>query len=187
MMERTLVLIKPDGVQRAIIGRIISKFEDSGLKVIAIKMVWPDKRLAGQHYIADKKWFVDTGTRSLQAYKDRGIILKETPVELATRIRNYLIDFLSGGPVIAMVLEGNEAIFITRKLVGPTEPRKADPSTIRGMFSTDSYEFSDSLKRPLKNIVHASEDKKTADREIAVWFKQSELMDYKRADEAAVY
>jgi nucleoside-diphosphate kinase len=187
MIENTLVLIKPDGVERAIIGRVISKFEDTGLKVVAVKMLAPDAKLAGDHYAADKKWFEDTGNRTIQAYKEKGIAIKETPVEVATRIRNYLIKSLSSGPVIAIVLEGNDAIPIARKLVGPTEPKSADPSTIRGIFSSDSYELSDERKRPLRNIVHASEDKKTAEREIKVWFKQSELVSYKRADEDALY
>lgn len=187
MIERTLLLIKPDGVQRAIIGKVITRFEDAGFKIVAIKMVHPDKKLAGRHYIADKEWFEATGGRTLQAYREKGIILKETAVEVATRIRNYLIDFLSGGPVIAIVIEGNDAISITRKIVGATEPKRADPSTIRGALSSDSYELSDRGKRPLKNVVHASEDKKTAEREIAVWFRPKELVKYSRADEDALY
>lgn len=182
-----MVLVKPDGVQRAIIGRVISKLEDAGLKVIAIKMAWPDRKLAGNHYIADKKWFEDTGNRSMQAYKEKGIIVKESPVQLATKIRSYLIESLSSGPVVAIVFEGNEAISVTRKMVGPTEPKRADPSTIRGTFSSDSYALADERKRPLKNIVHASEDGKTAEREIKVWFSPGELVSYKRADEAAIY
>ena len=187
MMERTLVLVKPDAVKRALIGKVIGKFEEAGLKVIAIKMVYPDKELAGNHYIADKKWFEETGARTLQAYKDRGIILKQTAVQVSTRIRNYLIEFLSSGPVVAFVLEGEGAISATRKIVGSTEPRKADPSTLRGSLSTDSYERAEERKRPILNIAHASEDKKTADREIKLWFKPGEIMDYKRADEDALY
>lgn len=187
MIERTLVLVKPDGVQRALIGKIIARLEDAGLKIVAIKMVKPDKELAGLHYINDKKWLTDTGTRTLNSYKEKGVILKQTPVEIATRIRNFLIEFLSSGPVVAMVLEGNDAISVTRKIVGSTEPRKADPSSIRGMYSTDSYELSDKKKRPIKNLVHASEDKKTADREISVWFRPKELVEYKRADEESLY
>jgi nucleoside-diphosphate kinase len=187
MIERTLVLVKPDGVERALIGRIISRFEEVGFKVVAIKMVKPDKELAGTHYIADKKWFEDTGNRTLQSYKERGIIVKETAVQLSTKIRNYLIESLSSGPLVALVLEGNDAISVTRKIVGSTEPRKSDPSTIRGSFSSDSYELADVRKRPIKNLVHASEDKKTAEREIAVWFKPKELSIYKRADEDSLY
>ncbi|MGI0100178.1 MAG: nucleoside-diphosphate kinase [Candidatus Micrarchaeaceae archaeon] len=187
MMERTLMLVKPEGVKRALIGRIISRMEDSGLKVVAIKMVVPDSKTAGVHYIADKKWLNDTGSRTIQAYRDKGVVIKETPVQVATRIRNLLIKSLAGNPVVAIVFEGNEAAFVARKITGSTEPRKADPSTIRGLFSTDSYELSDSIGRPIRNIVHASEDAKTAKREIGVWFSPKELIQYKRADEDALY
>lgn len=187
MIERTLVLVKPDGVKRALIGRIISRLEDSGLKVVAMKMVVPDRKLVGMHYIADQKWFEDTGSKTLKAYREKGIKVTETAVEIAKRIRGYLIESLADQPVVAVVFEGNEAIAITRKIVGTTEPKRADPSTIRGMYSVDSYERSDERKQPIKNLVHASEDKGTADREIAVWFKPKELLKYERADQSALY
>jgi len=187
MIERTLVLIKPDALRRGLTGRIVAKLEDAGLKIVAMKMVSPDKKLAGNHYAADKKWFVDTGTKTIKAYAEKGVIIKETPVQVSTRIRNFLIEFLSEGPVIAIIFEGNDAIAVTRKMVGVTEPKRSDPSTIRGMFSTDSYELSDERKRPLKNLVHASEDKRTSDREIAVWFTKSEIARYERSDEDAMY
>lgn len=187
MMERTLLLVKPDGVERALIGRILTRLEDTGMKVVAIKMVRPDRKLAGTHYAADPKWFHETGSRSIAAAKERGVIIKQTPVQFATQIRNYLIESISSGPVVAVVLEGNEVISITRKLVGSTEPRKADPSTIRGTYSLDSYALAGERKRPILNLVHASEDKRTAEREIKVWFKPGELISYKRADEKALY
>jgi len=187
MIERTLVLIKPDCLERALTGKILARFEDCGMKIVAAKMVVPDAKLAGEHYAADKKWFEDTGTKTYNAYKEKGIILKETPVQIATRIRNLLIESLDGKPVLALVLEGNDAIPIVRKLVGATEPKRSDPSTIRGIYGSDSYELSDEKNRPLRNLVHASEDKKTSDREIKVWFKQSEIASYKRADANSLY
>lgn len=188
MAERTLILIKPDGVKRALIGRVIARLESVGLKAVAMKMVVPNRKLAGIHYAADHKWFVDTGTKSMKAYQEKGIKIKEkTPVELAKKIRGYLIEYISDQPIVAMVFEGNEAISVTRKMVGSTEPKRADPSTIRGMYSVDSYEASDGRQQPLMNIVHASEDKKTADREIAVWFKPNEIIKYDRADQNALY
>ena len=102
-------------------------------------------------------------------------------------MRSFLITYITSGPVVAIVFEGNEAISITRKILGATEPRKADPSSIRGEFSSDSYERADRLKRAVWNLAHASEDKKTAEREIALWFKPEELVKYKRADEDAIY
>lgn len=186
-MQRTLLLIKPDGVYRALIGKIISQMEDSGLKVVGLKMVWPDKELAGKHYIYDKVWLTSVGTKTHASFKEKGIMLKETPLQIGERVRGYLIKLLTSGPVVAMVLEGNESIFIVRKLIGATEPRKADPYTIRGRFSTDSYDLAETEERAILNLVHASEDKKTADKEIPVWFKKSEMADYKRSDEHALY
>ncbi len=187
MIERTLLLVKPDGASRALIGKIISQMEESGLKVVAMKMVLPDEKIAGEHYIYDKDWLETVGNKSIKSFAEKGIKIKETALQVGERVRGYLIKFLVSGPVVPMVIEGNEAISIVRKLIGTTEPKKADPSTVRGRFSTDSYGQSDARQRPILNLVHASEDEKTAAREIAVWFKKSEIVSYKRADEGAMY
>jgi nucleoside-diphosphate kinase len=187
MIERTLLLVKPDGVYRALVGKIISQMEDTGLKMVAIKMVWPDKQLAGKHYIYDLKWLTSVGTKTHSSYKDRGIILKETPLQIGERVRGYLITLLTSGPIVAMVFEGNDAIPIVRKLIGATEPKKADPYSLRGRFSSDSYDLAEREARAILNLVHASEDAKTSAKEISVWFKKSEIVDYKRADEKALY
>lgn len=186
MIERTLLLVKPDGVYRALIGKIVSRLEDAGLKVVAMKMVWPSKETAGLHYADDKEWYVSVGTKTLQSNKERGIKGTETAEEIGRKVRGWLIKHLTCGPVVAMVAEGESAIFVVRKIVGTTEPRKADPSTIRGMYSPDSYPASDAKSRPILNIVHAAEDKKNSDREIPIWFKKSEILDYKRLDEGMI-
>lgn len=186
MIERTLLLVKPDGVSRALIGKIIAHVEDSGLKVIAVKAVIPDKKTAGMHYAADEVWLNNVGNKQIATYKEKGIKITATPRDLGIKVRNQLITFLSSGPVIPIVVEGNEAIFIVRKIIGATEPRKADPSTIRGRYSSDSYDLADRRGTPIKNLVHASEDAKTAKREIAIWFKNSELVSYNRADDSAI-
>ena len=187
MIERTLLLVKPDGVYRSLVGRIISKIEDAGLKVVAIKIVKADRKIAGEHYIEYREWMVSVGNKTIASYKEKGTPLNDTALEIGMRIRNFLIEYLVSGPVVPMVIEGNEAISIVRKLTGATEPKRADPSSLRGMYCSDSYQFADDGKRPIRNLVHASEDKKTADREIAVWFKNKELVEYKRADETAMY
>lgn len=187
MIEKTLLLVKPDGVERALIGRIISKLEECGLKVVAMKMLMASKALAGIHYIDDKDWVENLGNKAFTSYKEKGIPIKETATQMGMRVRGYLIDYISSGPIVAMVFEGNEAISITRKLVGSTAPSKADPSTIRGIYSSDSYDLADAKKRPIRNLVHASEDQKTAEREIKVWFKPGEILKYKRADETLMY
>ncbi|MCL4372269.1 nucleoside-diphosphate kinase [Candidatus Marsarchaeota archaeon] len=187
MQEKTLVLVKPDGVKRALIGRVISKFEDAGLKVVALKMVLPTKELAEKHYPLDEEWYTNAWKNTKKGYDEKGIEFKETPLQLGTRVRGWLVEALTSGPVVAMVIEGNDAVAAVRKLAGATAPNRADPSTIRGMYSTDSYDLSDSKKRVLKNVVHASDSVPNANKEISVWFGGKEIISYDRADAEALY
>lgn len=155
MVERTLVLLKPDAVQRAVMGRILSRFEDAGLKAVGMKMVWVDRKFALKHYT------------------------EELAKRAGAHVREMIAEFLTTGPVIAMVLEGVNAIENTRKLVGSTEPRAAAPGTIRGDFSHVSYAYADARKVPVKNLVHASSSKEDAAAEIKLWFAPKELHSYK--------
>ena len=151
MIQRTFVLVKADGVQRTIIGEILSRFEKAGLKIIGMKMVWVDKEFAKKHYAehVDKPFY--PGLESL----------------------------ITVGPVVAMVLEGVEAVEQVRKMVGATEPKKAAPGTIRGDYAHVSYGFADEKGIAIKNLVHASDAVETADKEIALWFKEEEMHSYK--------
>ncbi|MCP3686423.1 MAG: nucleoside-diphosphate kinase [bacterium] len=158
MIEKTLVLVKPDGVQRNLVGKIISRFEDAGLKIAALKMVWIDKNFAKKHYTED--------------------ISKR----LGEHIRQYNVDFLSEGPVVAIVLEGIHAIENVRKIVGSTEPKTAPPGTIRGDFCHSSYSFADKKKRVVRNVIHASSSKEDAESEMNLWFSDKEVHDYKKKD-----
>ncbi len=177
MIERTLVLMKPDAVQRSIVGKIIERFENVGLKIVGMKMVTVNDELAKKHYVVDN--FVKTTVpKTREAYAKKGIELKESDVEIATRIQRMLIDFLKESPVIALVLEGPHAVEIVRKLIGGTEPRTAAPGTIRGDFFMDSYMVSDAKKRPIRNLIHASGNKEEAAYEVGLWFTQKELFDY---------
>ncbi len=151
MIQRTLVLIKPDGVQRGLMGRIIQRFEDAGLKIVGMKMVWINEDFAKKHY--------------------------EEHIE--KDFYKSLEEFITFGPVLAMVLEGVYAVEVVRKLVGPTEPRAAAPGTIRGDFAHMSYDFSDSKGIGLKNIIHASSSEEDAKREIELWFSEDEIHSYK--------
>lgn len=187
MIEKTLVLIKPDGVFRAIIGKVISQFEDAGLKVVGLKILKIDKDFAGKHYIEDIAWLENIGIKSKASYKEKGIELNEENISIGKRIRNQLLDYLTAGPIVVLVVEGNNSIFVVRKLIGATEPRKADPASIRGQYSSDSYDLADLKQRSTKNIVHASEDAKSAKREIELWFDEKEIIDYKRIDEDLMY
>jgi nucleoside-diphosphate kinase len=181
--ERTLVLVKPDGVQRGLIGEVIRRFEQRGLKISALKMVEGGEEQVGKHYTDDINWLKSVGKKTRKSFAEKGIDMDETDEGIGRRIRAWLMNYISSGPVVAMVVEGNHAIEVVRKIGGTTEPRTAPAGTIRGDFSIDSYMLGDNLKRPVKNLIHASGDKKEAENEIHVWFSEDEIYDYERADE----
>lgn len=174
-MERALVLIKPDGVERSLIGKVIGKFEDAGLRVVALKMFKATKETVGNHYVEDTAWLESVGKKTRKSYVEKGMDVRETDREIGMNVRSMLMKELTRAPIVAMILEGNAANFIARKIAGATEPRAADPSSIRGMYANDSYDLADSEKRSVRNIVHVSETPKDAEREIKVWFSTSEI------------
>ena len=178
--EQTLVLIKPDGVVRSLIGEIIIRFERTGLKIIGMKMVWVDETFAKKHYILDEQWAKGVHEKTKMAYEKEG---KHFPfknsLELGERIQSWNARFLQEGPVIALVLEGPHVIEIVRKMIGATEPRQAAPGTIRGDYAmTESYALADTKSRVLRNLAHASDSQETAKREITLWFTKEELHSY---------
>ena len=187
MIEKTLVLIKPDGVQRALIGEIISRIERTGLKIIAMKMVHATKSQAGTHYADDEEWLVSVGEKALKAYEKRGEKPARTPREQGMWIREMLMNYITMAPAVAIVIEGHGATAKVRALVGGTSPQEAPPGTIRGDYSIDSYMLGDHLERPVQNLIHASESPQEAEREIAVWFREDELHVFKRVDEDLAY
>lgn len=187
MKERTLVVLKPDAVQRALVGEIISRFERTGFKIIGMKTVYASKELAGKHYVDDDEWLVNVGEKSINSYADKGIKMKESAREIGQKIRGQLIDFISMSPVVALILEGHDVIDKVRIMVGSTAPNKAVPGTIRGDYSFDSYPLADISGRPLQNLIHASDSKDGAEREIKLWFDEKEIHTYQRVDEALLY
>ncbi|HET9850260.1 MAG TPA: nucleoside-diphosphate kinase [Candidatus Saccharimonadales bacterium] len=180
-MERTLVILKPDAVRRGLTGEIISRFEKTGLKMIGAKMITPDRELANKHYPVDRREFIEgMGHKSLQNYKEQGGDAKkelgtDDPHAIGLQIQAWMVDFITSGPVLAIVLEGPHAVEIVRKIVGHTLPLKAEPGTIRGDYSYDSPTLANKEKRPIYNLIHASGDKKEAEFEIGLWFSDSEL------------
>ncbi|MEM1534975.1 MAG: nucleoside-diphosphate kinase [Candidatus Pacearchaeota archaeon] len=162
MIQRTLVLLKPDAVKRGLIGRIIQRFEDAGLKIVAAKMVWASKEQADKHYF-------DLGIRRGEHVKKR------------------MIDFLTQGPILALVLEGIEAVDVVRKMVGGTEPKTAPPGTIRGDFAHQSFMYADAKNKGVPNLIHASSSLEEAKKEIKLWFKDSEIHSYKTVHEEFVF
>jgi len=191
-MERTFVMIKPDGVNRGLVGQIIARFERAGLKLVALKMVHPTREMVEKHYPSTDEWFETAGNKTLTSYREYGMDPKEhlgtaSAAEIGKIIKGWLIDFLSSSPVVCMVLEGNHAIENVRRLVGNTLPIRADPGTIRGDFTCDSPDLANLKHRPIRNLVHASGDPKEAAHEIALWFTEKEIYDYERADTEIIF
>ncbi|MET0779684.1 MAG: nucleoside-diphosphate kinase [Candidatus Saccharimonadales bacterium] len=155
-MERTLIVFKPDAVQRGIVGEILTRFERAGLKVVGAKMLRPDYDHFFEHY---------EGIGTLKTRK-------------GDKIFEDQLASMQEGPVFAMVLEGVEAVEFVRKMVGSTEPKSAQPGTIRGDFAHVTYGAAASINRGVANIIHASAEPDEAEKEIAHWFSESELFDY---------
>jgi len=186
--ERTLVIIKPDGIQRSLIGEIIGRYEQIGLKLVAAKMMVPTAELIEKHYTLDPEWRVKTGLKTIKGYTDKGLKPPHTdPVVITGIILKNLVKYMTKGPVITMVWQGAHAVEIVRKVTGGTEPRTSDVGTIRGDFVLDSYSMSDADGRAIRNLVHASGSVKEAEDEIAHWFKYGEIIDYKLVQEAITY
>lgn len=154
-MERSLILLKPDAVDRGLVGELITRFERVGLKIAALKMVWPKKEHAEKHYTEDLA-------------KRRG-----------QHVRDIMVQMLMSGPIVAIALEGVEAVETVRKIVGATEPKSAAPGTIRGDYAHVSFKHADEKKISVNNLVHASASAPEAVDEIAVWFAPEELHDHK--------
>jgi len=187
--ERTLVVIKPDGVQRTLVGEIIQRYERIGLKISAMKMLVVTPEHIEKHYTLDPEWRVKTGGKSIKAYADRGLKHPhgDNPRDVTQVILNKLKKYMTGGPVIAMVFEGAHAVAIVRKLTGGTEPLTSDVGTIRGDFVLDSYDLSHSAERSVRNLVHASGSVAEAEQEIPHWFAPEEVIDYRHVQEAILY
>ncbi|MCA9324748.1 nucleoside-diphosphate kinase [Candidatus Saccharibacteria bacterium] len=183
-MERTLIILKPDAVQRGLMGEIISRFEKIGLKIIAGKFFIPTKELLDKHYPVDRTEFIDgMGQKTLDNYKELGIdpqkaFGSDDAHEIGLTVQKWLVDFMITGPVFALVLEGPHAVEIVRKVRGHTLPVKAEPGTITGDYSFDSSSMANSENRPIRNLVHASGSKEEAEFEIQLWFDADEIYDY---------
>jgi nucleoside-diphosphate kinase len=187
-MEKTLVLIKPDGVQRGLIGEIIGRFERVGLKVTAMKMVHPSQEDVDKHYILTEEWMMGVFTKAKAKMEAVG---QEFPFQdhlaYGSSIKKGLVDFLKAAPIVAFVLEGEMAVSLVRKLVGATEPASAVPGTIRGDLSLDTYGLANGQVRAIRNLVHASGTVDEAKQEIAVWFSDVELYKYEHVNDRVQY
>ncbi|MBI2046327.1 MAG: nucleoside-diphosphate kinase [Parcubacteria group bacterium] len=186
--ERTLVLIKPDGVQRSLVGEIVKRFERIGLKLAGIKMLVPTPAHVEAHYTLDTNWRRITGEKTIESYRKKGIKPpSEDPLEITARILEGLKKYMTSGPVVAMVWQGAHAVKIVRKVVGGTEPLSSDVGTIRGDFVLDSYQMSDTDGRSVRNLIHASGSPEEAEMELKHWFTEKELVNYRLVQEQILY
>lgn len=180
-MERTLVVLKPDSVQRQLVGEIITRFEKAGLKIIGMKMVVPDKDLLKAHY--PDELIPVVGNKTITDWDKYGIKYKDSAESIGSKIVEATRSFMGSGPVIALVIEADHAVEIVRKLIGSTGPKDSLPGTIRGDYAHLSLGKASEKGKGAYNLIHASGNVEEAINEIKLWFKENELFEYKTVHE----
>lgn len=186
--ERSLVLIKPDGVQRSLVGELIKRYESVGFKLIGMKFLIPTTDQVEKHYLINDKWLELTGKKFINSYLQNGLKSPfDNPIKAGMTVLESLKKYLTSGPVIAIVWQGNEVVKIIRKITGTTEPTTSDVGTIRGDLTLDSYKLADMNNRAVRNLIHASGTTEEAEKEIEIWFNQKELIDYRLVQETILY
>ncbi len=190
--EQTLIVAKPDALQRGLVGEIIRRFELKGFKLVALKMTQPSREHAKKHYLPTKQQLEGMGNKTLENFRKHGIdpvkqMGTDVPMKIGEIINEWNFEFLSSGPVVAMVFQGLHAVEMGRKIVGATIPANAEMGTIRGDYSSDSPLMANKDKRTIRNLVHASGDVSEAQREIKHWFTPKELHEYARVDESVLF
>ena len=185
--ERTLVILKPDAVQRGLIGEIIRRMENTGLKLVALKFMMATEDQVWKHYNKDDEWFTKKGQRTVEERRAAGLPIEKEAIEYGKEIVRGLVKFMTCGPIVPMIWEGNQAVGIVKKIVGSTEPLTSDGGTIRGDYTLDSYELSSIDSRAVRNLVHCSDPVADAEREIPVWFTPEEICNYRLVAEQILY
>jgi len=186
--EQTLIIIKPDGVQRSLVGEIIHRFERVGLKLVAMKFMVPEAKQIEEHYTLDPEWKRKVGEKSIESYKKKGETPPATdPLEIGDVVIDRLKNYMTSGPVMVMAWQGARAVALARKLVGGTEPLSSDVGTIRGDFVLDSYSMADNDDRAIRNLIHASGSVDEAKQELAHWFSDEERVEYRLVQEGILY
>lgn len=190
--EKTLVLVKPDGVKRGLIGEVVGRIERRGLKVIAMKMVQVDRSHLENHFPKSEEWVERLGQKTMKTFTEYGI----DPVaaqgtddtkKLGAMVKESLFKYMQSGPVVAMIVQGIHAIDMVRKLAGHTLPVFAEMGTIRGDYSVDSPAVANVEGRAIHNVMHASENTEEAENEMSLWFTKAEIHAYKRAEEDIMF
>jgi len=188
--ERTLVIIKPDGIQRSLIGEIVKRYERAGLKLISMKMLIPTEEMATKHYyeVGGDAWLEEVGRKARENYEKKGLKSPfATNMENGKAIMKSNAKYLSAGPVVAMIWQGNQATGLVRKITGGTEPLSSDVGTIRGDFTLDTYQMADAGERSIRNLIHASGNTEEAEKEIPIWFSEKEILKYNHIQEKILY
>ena len=185
--ERSLVLLKPDAVQRSLVGEVIKRFEQTGLKISAMKMIIPTEEQLLVHYNKDDSWYERKGKGIVEELTAQGKPIEKEAIEYGKDIIRTILHYMTAAPVVAMIMEGNKAVAVVTKIVGSTEPSTSDVGTIRGDYTVDSYSHSTFENRAVRNLVHQSESPEEAEREIPIWFKDEEIMNYVTAQERIMY
>lgn len=185
--ERTFVILKPDAVQRGLMGEIVKRFESVGLKMIALKMIMATEQQCWDHYNKDEAWFLKKGANIIKNREDLGLPVEKEAMEYGKDIIRALVKFMTAGPIVPMIFEGNQAMGIVKKIVGGTEPLTSEVGTIRGDYTLDSYELSSYDDRAVRNLIHCSDQVEEAEREIKIWFDESEILSYHLISEGILY
>jgi len=185
--ERTLVILKPDSVQRGLVGEIIKRFESTGLKLVAMKITMATEDQLWSHYHKDDAWFIKKGTRIMEDRRAAGMAVDKEAIEYGKDIIRLLVKFMTAGPVVPMVWEGNQAVGIVKKIVGDTEPLSSCAGTLRGDYTLDSYGLASLDERAVRNLIHCSDPVADADREIPLWFTPAEILQYRLIADQILY
>lgn len=186
------MIVKPDGVKRGLVGEIIGRFEQRGLKIVALQMFQASKADLAKHYSDAPDNLKAMGNKTLSTYAKHGM---DTKKELGTddaekigkMVWDWIVDFMSSGPVVKMVVQGLHAVEMVRKICGKTMPADAEMGTLRGDYSVDSAVLANAQKRAVRNIIHASGNTAEAELELGLWFKPGEIHSYARAEEDIMF
>lgn len=185
--QRTFVILKPDAVQRGLVGETIKRIERTGLKMVALKMIMANEDQCWKHYNKDDEWFLKKGQMIVENRQKAGMPVEKEAIEYGKDIIAALVKFMTCGPIVPMIFEGNQAVAIVKKIVGGTEPTTSDVGTIRGDFTLDSYELSNLDERAVRNLIHCSDVPEEALREIDLWFRKEEILAYRLIAEQVLY
>jgi len=185
--ERTFVILKPDAIQRSLIGDVIARIEKTGLKLVANKLIVATEEQCWTHYNKDEEWFLKKGAKIIENRQAMNLPVEKDALGYGKDIILALVKFMTAGPIMPMIWEGNQAVGIVKKLVGGTEPLTSDVGTLRGDYTIDSYELAGFDDRAVRNLIHCSDAPAEAQREIKIWFGDNEIINYRLVAEQILY